>query len=91
MDDDHRVQPYCSGTRTTWADYYRATGQLYGDDHDEVEAIRIRAECEEAGLPMGYGRVGRVPVQLTPKQAEPWRKCARGTGIDWRVWRRPRP
>ena len=46
-------------------------GQLYdfalGDS--ECEAQAIRDECEERGLPMGYGRVQREPVQLNDYEA----------------------
>ncbi len=40
-------------------------GDLYGRQWELAEAVLIREECQEIGLPMGYGRVGRTPSQLT--------------------------
>lgn len=40
-------------------------GDLYGGQWELVEEVLIRNECEEHGIPMGYGRVGRTPRQLT--------------------------
>jgi hypothetical protein len=40
-------------------------GDLYGHQWELAEATLILEECAEIGLPMGYGRVGRPPVQLT--------------------------
>lgn len=48
-------------------------GSLYGGGYDVVEERAIRAELEELGIPMGYGRVGRRPTQLTPMFANRWR------------------
>lgn len=37
---------------------------LYDATLDEPEARIIRDLCEEVGLPMGYGRIGKAPVHL---------------------------
>lgn len=56
--------------RRAFAEGYRQLGSLYGGlDADTAEARLIRRECEEHGVPMGYGRVGRAPVQLTAAEA----------------------
>jgi hypothetical protein len=46
-------------------------GSLYwhGSGIDEWEAGELREECEEVGLPMGYGRVQREPLQLNDWEA----------------------
>lgn len=56
-------------------------GSLYvgGLDESEAEERELRDECERAGLPMGYGRVQREPLQLSDEQAR----------AQFRVRRRP--
>jgi hypothetical protein len=45
-------------------------GTLYGGlGSDDVEAQAIRDECDEIGLPMGYGRVPSAPIQLVDVEA----------------------
>lgn len=49
-----------------WAEH----GSLYGElGSDECEAQAIRDECNAMGLPMGYGRVSRAPIQLSDTEA----------------------
>jgi hypothetical protein len=48
-----------------WARTFNEIGTLYSDQWDHVEEQRIREACEEVGLPMGYGRLGETPEQLT--------------------------
>ena len=44
---------------------WEIVGSLYGGpDCDAAEQSFIRGACEEAGIPMGYGRVGRAPTVL---------------------------
>lgn len=62
--------------------YYREFRSLYGEAGDQVEAAAIREECEEAGLPMGYGRIGRQPRQLAAYETPPSSACRT------RRWRR---
>lgn len=50
--------------RRAMAQAYRETGTLWGNG-DEAEAETIRDWVELiAEIPMGYGRVGRVPTSL---------------------------
>lgn len=57
---------------------FREYGNLYGHQWELAEARLIRDACEEVGLPMGYGRVGKVPRQLTWGQAR-----AATIRVDW--------
>ena len=41
---------------------FREHGTLYGRDYDQVEEATIRELCEELGIPMGYGRVGKTQL-----------------------------
>lgn len=43
---------------------WRVFATLYDSSLDDFRAAELRALCEEAGIPMGYGRVGRVPTIL---------------------------
>lgn len=43
---------------------YEQFGVLYGEAFDDAEAERIRELCAEKLIPMGYGRVGRIPTVL---------------------------
>ncbi len=60
-----------------WAHYvakvrasaFREYGSLYWPEFDAAEVAAIRVECELSGLPMGYGRVGRFPLQLNDDEA----------------------
>lgn len=60
-------------THTGYLNAWRDVRTLYAHDYEDVEERAIRAELEELGIPMGYGRVGRVPTQLTPMFANRWR------------------
>lgn len=51
--------------RHHWAAMFRELGSLYGHQWEQAEARSIREACEEVGLPMGYGRVGKVSEQIT--------------------------
>jgi len=55
-------------------------GALYGGVEDECEALAIRDECEAMGVPMGYGRVQRTPIQLNDYEAR-WQFRA---GRNWK-------
>ncbi len=46
--------------RNQLTENFREWGDLYGSDYLEVEAIEMREECEQVGVPMGYGRVGKT-------------------------------
>lgn len=49
----------------------RELGTLYGGvECDEADARELRDECEQSGgVPMGYGRVQREPIQLSDEAA----------------------
>ena len=51
--------------RKIWVRSFYEFGDLYGGQWELVEEVLIRNECEEHGIPMGYGRVGKAPRQLT--------------------------
>ncbi len=57
--------------RRIWVHSFHEFGDLYGGQWERVEEQLIRSECEEHGVPMGYGRVGRPPRQLTWSMALP--------------------
>jgi hypothetical protein len=58
--------------RPAYAEAFRVFGDLYGADWEELEARNIREWCELfAEVPMGYGRVGRVPSQLSDDESIP--------------------
>lgn len=44
-------------------------GSLYTGADDTAEALAIREQCEDLGLPMGYGREHHAPAQLDDIQA----------------------
>jgi len=46
-------------------------GYLYPRGWDDTEALFLRFDLEEAGLPMGYGRVTRFPTQLSDEELVP--------------------
>lgn len=50
--------------RSSLTQLFLVQGTLYGPGHCASEEAALREECEELGLPMGYGRVQRSPVQL---------------------------
>lgn len=53
----------------TRADLFKQLHSLYpAGDWERSETEIIRFECEKLGLPMGYGRVGATPVQLTDSE-----------------------
>lgn len=60
-----RLRPEYWNSHRAYLAWFTEYGCLYGPDYDQREATMIRLECEERGLPMGYGRVGRTPVQLS--------------------------
>jgi hypothetical protein len=43
-------------------------GTLYPKVWEDGEALLLRLELEEAGIPMGYGRVTRFPTQLSDEE-----------------------
>lgn len=51
--------------RRRLVDMYQQYGDLYSHGWETAETWFIREECEEIGLPMGYGRVGRTPEPLS--------------------------
>lgn len=57
---------------------FRELGCLYGHQWELAEAKLIREDCEEVGIPMGYGRVGEMPRQLTWGTAR-----AASLRVDW--------
>lgn len=74
MSTDHRYPPHFgtgrADRRLAYLDAWRVIGCLYGLDGG-AEEHAIRAACEDLGVPMGYGRVGRVPAQLADEYAVP--------------------
>jgi hypothetical protein len=60
------------------ATMFRELGCLYGHQWELAEARFIREECEAVGIPMGYGRVGQKPRQLTWSAAR-----AAVIRVDW--------
>lgn len=60
-----RLKRLASIRRRLWVRAFNEFGSLYGGQWERAEEQLIRLECEEQGLPMGYGRVGRAPRQLT--------------------------
>jgi hypothetical protein len=63
-------------------EFFRARGSLYGAGYDELEAANIRELCEELGIPMGYGRVGKTPSQLHGYEG----RRASGPRESWSYW-----
>ena len=71
---------YGTGHRSR-AEQFVTLGSLYvGLSWDQSEQAMIRHECEQLGLPMGYGRVAATPIQLDSAEA----------GAQWRADRRER-
>lgn len=64
--------------RRVFKSMFQEHGDLYGRQWELAEVEFIREECDEVGLPMGYGRVGREPVQLTWGTA-----TAPNPRVDW--------
>jgi hypothetical protein len=60
---------------------YEQHQDLYGRGWEVAETSFIREECEAMDLPMGYGRVGRAPHQLTWGVA-----CAPDPRVDWKAF-----
>lgn len=58
-------------------DMYELYQDLYGHGWEITEEWFIREECEEIGLPMGYGRVGKGPQQISWGMLEPT------VNVDW--------
>jgi hypothetical protein len=50
---------------------WEESGSLYSNGWETTEALLLRLELEEAGLPMGYGRVTRFPTQLSDEELVP--------------------
>jgi len=57
------------GAQQGRARMFRELGSLYvSGEQDTAEELATREELEALGIPMGYGRVGRVPTQLDDYQ-----------------------
>lgn len=69
-----RVKPNYWDFRKALIAAFDEWGTLYGPSYDGAEAAWIRFECELRGVPMGYGRVSRQPMQLITDEA---RDCIR--------------
>jgi hypothetical protein len=48
-----------------WSHWFREYGSVYSDSFEADEALEIRVACEQMGVPMGFGRVPRAPIQLS--------------------------
>jgi hypothetical protein len=64
--DEHRAR---AGRRRSvrhnvWKSIFEDIRSLYSDGWESAEASFIREQCEEQGLLMGYGRIGREPEQI---------------------------
>jgi len=64
--------------RRFWLLMWDEQGDLYAPDWELVEAHHIREECEEMGVPMGYGRIGKPPQHLSLDVATP-----PSPNVDW--------
>ena len=72
--------------RRFWLQMYDEQGDLYAPEWDLVEAQLIREACEEIGLPMGYGRIGKTPQHLSLDIATP-----PSLNVDWDSFRGVNP